>query len=151
MSERSSSAFALRYAVKVSIAAPASEVWSKLTDAEGFARWNSTVERIDGRIALGEKLAIRVPAAPGRTFTPKVVELVPERRMTWRDGLFPMFQGTRTFTLTARGDESDFEMAEVLRGLMLPMIRGSLPDFGPVFDRYAADLKRACEQPANKS
>jgi hypothetical protein len=31
------------------------------------------------------------------------------------------------------------------RGLMLPMIKGSLPDFGPIFDRYAADLKRACE------
>jgi hypothetical protein len=28
---------------------------------------------------------------------------------------------------------------------MLPMIKGSLPDFAPIFDRYAADLKRACE------
>jgi hypothetical protein len=28
---------------------------------------------------------------------------------------------------------------------MLPLIRGSLPDFAPVFDQYAADLKRVCE------
>jgi hypothetical protein len=36
-------------------------------------------------------------------------------------------------------------MVEVLSGLMLPMIRGSLPDFGPAFETYAADLKRAAE------
>jgi hypothetical protein len=29
---------------------------------------------------------------------------------------------------------------------MLPMIGGSLPDFRPAFDQYAADLKRAAEQ-----
>jgi hypothetical protein len=38
-----------------------------------------------------------------------------------------------------------FEMEEVFRGVMLPMIKRSLPDFGPVFDRFAADLKKACE------
>lgn len=62
----------------------------------------------------------------------------------WRDGFYPMFQGTRTFTLTPRGASTDFAMVEVFRGLMLPMIKGSLPDFGPVFDRYAADLAAAC-------
>jgi hypothetical protein len=36
-------------------------------------------------------------------------------------------------------------MDEVFEGLMLPMIKGSLPDFGPVFDRYGADLQAACE------
>jgi hypothetical protein len=28
---------------------------------------------------------------------------------------------------------------------MLPMIKGSLPDFAPLFEAYAADLKRAAE------
>jgi hypothetical protein len=36
-------------------------------------------------------------------------------------------------------------MEETFKGLMLPMIKGSLPDFRPVFDQYVADLKRACE------
>jgi hypothetical protein len=36
-------------------------------------------------------------------------------------------------------------MVEHFRGAMLPMSKGSLPDFAPVFDRYAADLKKACE------
>jgi hypothetical protein len=65
--------------------------------------------------------------------------------MVWRDGFFPMFEGARTFTLTPEGSGTRFEMVEHFRGAMLPMIKGSLPDFAPVFDRYAADLKKACE------
>jgi len=37
-------------------------------------------------------------------------------------------------------------MAEVYTGLMLPMIAGSLPDFGPVFEQYLSDLKREAER-----
>lgn len=144
--EKNASTFRLRYAVAIAIAAPAAAIWARLTDAKTFPSWNTTVTSIDGTIALGEKLAIRVPIAPGRVFSPKVVELVPDARMVWRDGFAPMFQGTRTFTLTPRTDGgTDFAMVEEFRGVMLPMIKGSLPDFRPVFEQYAADLKRACE------
>lgn len=146
MSDKHESTFSLRYAVRRTIPASVEVVWSKLTDAPGFAKWNSTVESIEGRIAVGEKLTIRVPFAPGRAFTPKVVELVPQERMVWQDGFYPMFQGTRTFTLTRQGPDTDFEMVEEFRGAMLPMIKPSLPDFRPVFDRYAADLEAACKQ-----
>lgn len=37
-------------------------------------------------------------------------------------------------------------MTEVLSGLMLPLIAGSLPDFAPSFTQYAADLKREAER-----
>jgi hypothetical protein len=40
----------------------------------------------------------------------------------------------------------NFEMTEVFFGVMLPLIRGTLPDFGPAFEAYAADLKRAAER-----
>ncbi len=143
--ERSESTFRLRYSVRRLIHAEPSQLWARLTDAAGFPRWNSTVDSIEGQIAVGNKLTIRVPVAPGRAFTPKVIELVPEARMVWRDGFAPMFQGTRTFSLTPRAQGTEFEMVEEFRGLMLPMIKGSLPDFRPIFDRYAADLAKACE------
>jgi uncharacterized protein YndB with AHSA1/START domain len=145
MTTRNESLFELTYSVSIAIAAPPSVVWARLTDAAAFPTWNSTVESIQGEIALGKKLSIRVPIAPGRAFTPTVVEFVPPSRMVWRDGFAPMFQGTRTFTVTARDGGAEFAMVETFRGLMLPMIKGSLPDFRPVFDRYAADLKVACE------
>lgn len=87
-------------------------------------------------------------AAPGRVFKPKVTELEPEKRMVWSDGAAPMFKGIRTFTLAPKGDgTTDFTMVEVFAGVMLPLIKGSLPDFGPPFEQYAADLKRAAEGP----
>jgi hypothetical protein len=36
-------------------------------------------------------------------------------------------------------------MTETFRGLMLPLIAGRLPNVGLIFERYAADLKRAAE------
>lgn len=85
-------------------------------------------------------------AAPDRVFKPTVTELVRAKRMVWSDGMAPMFKGVRTFSLEERADGStDFAMVEVFAGVMLPLIKGSLPDFGPPFEQYAADLKRAAE------
>jgi len=67
--------------------------------------------------------------------------------MTWTGGLAPSFKGVRTFVLKPRPDGStEFAMAERFSGLMLPLVRGSLPDFGPVFERYANDLRREAER-----
>jgi hypothetical protein len=56
----------------------------------------------------------------------------------------------RTFVLTPRNDGStDFVMEERFSGLILPLVKGSMLDFGPVFERYANDLKREAEQAAH--
>ncbi len=144
--EKTASTFRQSCAVRCEIAAPAERVWKLLTDATGFPSWNTTVTRLEGTIALGERLALVVPIAPDRTFRPRVTRLVPNEAMVWSDGFAPMFKGVRTFTLTARGADTEFSMTEVFSGLMLPMIRRSLPDFGPAFETYAADLKRAAER-----
>lgn len=137
--------FSMSYTVARDIKAPADRVWALLTDATKFPTWNSTVTRIDGTIAPGNKLAIQVPLAPGRTFSPKVVEFAPSSKMVWADGMAPMFKGQRTFTLTPTADGVEFRMTEEFTGLFLPMIKGSLPDFTAAFDTYAADLQKAAE------
>lgn len=146
MSQKTDSMFRMECRVAIPIAAPPQRIWALLTNAAEFPRWNSTVTSVGGTIALGERLEIRVPVSD-RTFTPKVTELVEGRRMVWSDGMAPMFKGERTFTLTPRADgTTEFEMVESFAGLMLPMIKRSLPDFGPVFDRYALDLKSEAER-----
>ena len=132
-------------AVAIEIAAPPSRVWELLTDLPGFSRWNSTVISASGKIAEGEKVSIKVHLAPERTFNLKVSDVQPERQMIWSDGNF-MFRGVRTYRLTPTDLRVRFEMSEVNSGLLLPMIRGSLPDFAPSFERYAEDLKQAAEQ-----
>jgi hypothetical protein len=139
------STFRMECAVRCNIAASPARIWSLLTTAPDIPRWNSTVTSIGGEIAKGNRLSLRVPVSD-RTFTPTVTELEPEARMVWSDGVAPMFKGERTFTLLAREDgTTDFTMIEVFAGVMLPMIKRSLPDFGPVFEAYAADLKREAE------
>lgn len=146
MATKTEKMFRLEYAVTSEINASPERIWALLTDAARFPEWNSTVTRIDGTIAHGEKLALKVPLAPNRTFTPRVTAFQPQERMEWSDGMAPMFKGVRTFTLTstARGT-TEFSMHEVFTGVMLPLIKGSLPDFREAFDRYAADLKQAVE------
>lgn len=145
ISQKKASTFRMECRVSIRIHAPREKIWALLTNAAEFPRWNSTVTSIKGTIAQGQKLELRVPISD-RTFSPKVTELVPATRMVWSDGMAPMFKGERTFTLTPRADgATDFEMVEIFSGVMLPMIKGSLPDFGPVFERYALDLKKEAE------
>jgi hypothetical protein len=143
---KTESTFRMEYAVQVEIAAAPAAIWAKLTNATEFPKWNSTVTSIEGDIALGNKLKLKVPVAADRVFTPSVTTFEADRQMVWADGFAPMFRGERTFTLLPQDNGTTlFVMAEVFSGLMLPMIKGSLPDFRPVFDRYAADLKAAAE------
>jgi hypothetical protein len=124
-------------------------VWDLLTNLRDMPRWNSTVKSIEGNIAVGDKVKLVVTLAPDRTFNLAVSEVVPDQRMVWQDGMAHLFTGVRSYTLTPKGDGStDFSMVEVISGLMLPLIGGSLPDFGPSFEQYAADLKREAESGA---
>jgi len=137
----------MQCAVRCTIKAKRERVWSLLTDAEGLPRWNSTVTSLKGRVALGETLELTVPQAPKRVFKPTVTKLEPASVMEWSEGNAVMFKGVRTFTLTENPDgTTDFSMSEVFAGAMLPMIKGSLPDFAPAFEAYAADLRREAER-----
>jgi hypothetical protein len=138
--------FSMTFGVVVNIRARVDRIWSLLTEAKDFPRWNSTVTSIEGQIRDGQQLRLRVPGTD-RTFTPKISGVVPYERMTWTGGFTPLFKGVRTFELTPRNDGStDFAMAECFSGLMLPLLKRSLPDFGPVFERYANDLRNEAER-----
>ena len=139
-------AFSMMCAVKVNIQAKADVVWKILTDAEGFPRWNSTVTRIEGQIAEGQRIRLFVPGTD-RSFTPTISDFVPNQRMVWTGGFSPVFKGVRVFALTSNGDDStNFAMEERFSGLMLPIARGAMPNFGPIFETYANDLKRESER-----
>jgi hypothetical protein len=143
---RQRTTFRLEYAVAIDIAAKADKVWALLTNAAGYPAWNSTIDSIEGSIAMGEQIALKSKIAPGRTFKLKVRDVVANERMTWNDGMAPMFKGVRTYALApGKNGSTVFSMVEVFSGIMLPMIAGSLPDFAPSFEQIAKDLKRAAE------
>jgi len=128
------------------IEAPPERVWPVLTDVAAWPQWDSGVTSIDGRLALGQKLSIRVAANPGRSFPVKVLELVEPERMVFRGGMpLGLFTGQRTYTLEREGTATRFAMREQYTGLLAGMIFKSIPDLGPSFQQFADGLKRRVE------
>ena len=135
------------FSVTTLIKASPETVWKILTDAARWTEWNTTVNKVEGKIAPGEKVTVYVKINPGRAFPLKVTEFVPPQRMVWADGMpLGLFKGERTYTLTRQADGSiEFAMREDYTELMAPMITGSIPDLQPAFDEFAAALKRRAE------
>ena len=128
------------------ISASPEGIWALLTDAPGYASWNTTVDRVEGRIAPDETIKAYVKINPGRAFPVKVTGFAPPDRMVWTGGLpLGLFKGERTFTLTPSEDGVRFVMREVYTGLLAPLMGRSLPDLQPAFDEFAAALKRRAE------
>jgi hypothetical protein len=136
----------LQYGVATNISATPEQIWPILTDAPGFPSWNSTVVSIGGTIAKDEKIVLKAKIDEKREFELNVSEFEPPTRMVWSEGS-ENFMGVRTFVLTGKDDGStDFSMKEGFTGRFLGMIKGQLPDFGPDFETFAADLKKEAEK-----
>lgn len=132
--------------VEIDIKADADIVWSLLTNASDFPRWNSTIISIDGDIEEGEKIKLKAKLDPSRTFKIKIKSMDPKTEMVWGDAM-----GTRTFTLTPGKDGTlHFKMYEKIGGLMFPLFANKIPDFDETFETYASDLKKEAELIQNK-
>jgi hypothetical protein len=129
-----------------SIRAAPEAIWALLTDAAAYPSWNTTVTKVDGRIAPGEKITVHVKINP-RAFPVKVSEFQAPERMVWTGGMpFGLFKGERTFRLTKKGDAVEFFMREEYTGPLAGMIGKSIPDLQPAFDEFAAALKARAEK-----
>ena len=72
------------FAVKTSIRADPERTWALPTDAPEYTRWNSTVQKVAGKIALGERVTVHPKINPGLAFP--VTELYGTDGSTHRPG-----------------------------------------------------------------
>lgn len=134
------------YKASATINASPETVWSILTDAPAYPKWDPYCDKIEGRIAQGEKIKAYSKLSPGRAFPVKVTEFEPGRKMTWQGGMpLGLFKGVRTFTLTPKSGATEFTLREVFSGPMLALIGKSLPDMTKPFEEFAAGLKSRAE------
>lgn len=133
--------FSRETAVTINIQADPTIVWKLLTNASDIPRWNSTVVSVEGQIKAGEKIKLKSTLDEKRTFTLKVKEFEPERRLVWGDS-----QGNRVYTLMKKGDNAvTFTMTEKIGGLLFPLFVRLIPPFDESFEQFAADLKKEAE------
>ena len=136
----------MEFSASTTIQADPMTIWAVLTDAERFPEWEPNVTRIDGQIALGEKITVHTSFST-RAFPVTVSEFVPGERMVWSSAMpLGLFRGARTFTLEALSDDQTrVTTREVFGGLLLPLIGRTIPDLQPSFDQFAAALKERSE------
>jgi hypothetical protein len=136
------------YDASAEIDASPTAIWEVLVDGSSYTEWDSGVERLEGRIAPGERLKVFSKANPGRGFSVEVTEFVEGETMRWSGGMpLGLFRGVRTFTLSPNpAGTTTFAMREEYTGPMLPLIWRSMPDLGPSFEQFARGLKQRAER-----
>ncbi|MBK8903721.1 MAG: SRPBCC domain-containing protein [Anaerolineaceae bacterium] len=138
--------FSRETAVRTTIHAEPSIIWSLLTNAADFPRWNSTIISLAGDVHPGQRLKLKSTLDEKRTFNLKVKEMEPERRLVWGDS-----QGSRIYTLEkGPGGAVVFTMREKIGGPFFPLFARFIPPFDQSFEQFAADLKKEAETIQNE-
>jgi hypothetical protein len=132
-------------------ASPAA-VWALLTDVGSWRDWDSGVDRVEGRVALGERLTIYATMIRSRPFSVTVTELRPGEVMRWRGGLpFGMAVIERTYALDAQDDGGTvLTVREDHSGTFAALLGRTTPDLNPSFRQFCAGLKARAEGHASR-
>ncbi|WP_448205144.1 SRPBCC family protein [Azospirillum sp. sgz302134] len=107
----------------IRINAPASVVWTVLTDTARYPDWNPFIRSLEGDLATGARLRVRIApdgAAP-MTFRPTVLLCEAGRELRWlgRVLLPGLFDGEHAFRIEPDGAGVCFRHEERFRGLLV--------------------------------
>jgi hypothetical protein len=129
------------------IEASAADVWALLTDVRGWRDWDSGVDRVEGRVALGESLTIYATMIRSKPFQVTVTEIRPREAMRWRAGLqFGTATIERTYALDAQDDGGTvLSVREDHTGPLAAVLDRRTPDLNPSFRQFCAGLKARAE------
>jgi uncharacterized protein YndB with AHSA1/START domain len=126
-------------------------VWGILADPAGYPDWDPAMDRIEGKLALGETVKFFTKLSP-QAFPVKVTAFEPGKKMVLAGGMpLGLFKSERTHTLapTDRG-QTTFHTKEIFSGLLLPIFGKNLPDLTENFKGFAAALKKQAEKHESK-
>ena len=116
---------------ELEIDAPADRVWATFGDFERWPDWNPFAVSLKGRVAVGEKLEVRLEPPSGRAMTikPKVMAFEPESELRWLGHLLipGIFDGEHQFCLeTIEGNRTRFIHREEFGGLLVGLVLRSV-------------------------
>jgi hypothetical protein len=135
---------------EIEIKAPPERVWATLTDFRSYPEWNPFVTRISGQVETGARLDVRIvpPGAKGMGFKPRVIAAEPGRELAWLGRVLApgIFDGEHHFELEELGGgRTRFVQREVFRGVLTPVLGGTLKNTLEGFRQMNQALKRRVE------
>ncbi|RFU21437.1 SRPBCC domain-containing protein [Geodermatophilus marinus] len=135
------------YEAATRIDAAPEEVWALLVDVGSWRDWNSGVDRVEGRVALGERLTLVATMVRAKPFTVTVTELRPAEVMRWQAGLPLGMAGIdRTYRLDAQDDGGTvLTVREDHTGPLAALLDRTTPDLNPSFRQFCAGIKARAE------
>jgi len=130
---------------EIFIQAPAETVWSVLTDFASHASWDPFLASVEGRAAVGERLAVRF--RNGMTMRPTVTEVSEGRVLEWfgKLGLGGLFDGRHRFELVPEGGATRLVHSERFSGMLVPLVKNLLADTERSFAALNLALKERAE------
>jgi hypothetical protein len=143
------SAFSRELRHEIEIDAPAERVWQALTKTADYS-WNPFIHRLEGKLAVGEKLQVEIEPPEGRvmTFKPTVLEVEPARKLRWLGHfLLPkVLDGEHSFELQPlSGDRTRLVQSERFSGILVGLLSGTLDKTEHGFAAMNAALKSKVE------
>ena len=140
------------YEAVTRIDASPDDVWPVLTDVGSWRDWDSGVDRVEGRVALGEQLTVYATMIRSRPFAVTVTELRPREAMRWRAGLpFGVATIERTYSLAAQDDGGTvLTVREDHTGPLAGLLGRRTPDLNPSFRQFCTGIKAVAEQRASR-
>ena len=137
----------------VEIAASAERVWEVLERTSEYPAWNPFVRRLEGRLAVGDRIRVTL-ALEGRrpmTFRPTVLRAEAPRELRWigRLGIPGLFDGEHVLRIEPVGpDRVRFHQEETFRGLLAGLILRSIgASTQRAFDSMNDALRARAERP----
>ncbi|OLF14156.1 hypothetical protein BLA60_03110 [Actinophytocola xinjiangensis] len=141
-----------RISVTTEINAPVEVVWAQLTDTATFPEWNPFMPSLDGELAVGERLAVRItpPGSKGMTFRPTVTVVERDRTVEWLGRLLVpgLFDGRHRFTLEAVPGGTRLTQEETFTGVLVPVLASTLANTEAGFRLMNEALRARAERVA---
>ena len=136
-----------KYSASIVIRASVEKVWGILNDANNYPTWDLSMDRIEGKLALGETVKFFTKLS-AQAFPVKVTAFESNRKMVLTGGMpLGLFKSERTHTLTANKDgTTTFHTEEIFSGLLLPVFGKNIPDLTENFRNFAVALKKQAEK-----
>ena len=136
------------FSATTTINASPETIWEILTNANSYRDWEPGIDRIEGHIALGEKVKFFTKLNPSRAVAMRVTTLKPGRTLVFIGGVpFGLFKSERTHILVANEDgTTTYVTRGVFSRSLLPLFGRKISDLTENFEKSAAGLKELAEK-----